>query len=248
MVKPVSTSYGEAPVRRRDLSAVRMVEQQQFLSLRKHVPSSAALKRLEELIDEVKPPRRDDCAGVTRLVQSAFRHPPLPHGSRFGGSQEPGIWYGALDTMAMLHEIAYYSFFILDESPAVTPGYALEKVSYQIEIGSKRHVDLTKPPFAGPQEHLRHPSDYSCAQQVGRELREAGVQTIQYASARDPEARLNTAVFDCNVIWKGDIVHRPWHLWVDLESVDFEQVDTGKVITIPRAVFLVAGRLPRPSA
>ena len=108
---------GDSELRRLDVSPWRVVEAQHQVSTRKLVDSNDEQSLLEEMIDRVKPP---DLTGgrLHYLLFTPFRYPPLPHGSRFGGRHESGIWYGSLDHRSAFAEVAYYRLLFLEGTHA----------------------------------------------------------------------------------------------------------------------------------
>src|SRR5260370_16170749 len=79
------------------LTAWRVVEAQHKVSTRRLVDTLEEQQILEEIVDEVKPPRPigPGFAGLHYLLFTPFRHPPLLSGSRFGSATQRSIWYGA---------------------------------------------------------------------------------------------------------------------------------------------------------
>src|SRR5215831_671335 len=108
---------GDSELKQLRLAPWRSVEAQHQVSTRKLVDSVEEQMLLEELIDHVKP--RDVTLGrLHYLLATPFRYPPLPHGSRFGGRHEPGIWYGSETRRTMFAEVAYYRLVFLDGTRA----------------------------------------------------------------------------------------------------------------------------------
>src|SRR6185436_5312824 len=106
---------GGSELRTLRLSPWRVVEAQHQVSTRKLVDSTEEQILLEELIDSVKPP--DITSGrLHYLLFTPFRYPPLPHGSRFGGRHERGIWYGSLELRSAFAEVAYYRLLFIEGS------------------------------------------------------------------------------------------------------------------------------------
>src|SRR5215216_4985568 len=124
----------------------RVVEAQHQVSTRKLVDSTEEQILLEELIDSVKPP------DVTRgrlhyLLFTPFRYPPLPHGSRFGGRHERGIWYGSLELRSAFAEVAYYRLLFIEGSRALLGTITTALTTFTAGIHTGRGIDLTSAPF-----------------------------------------------------------------------------------------------------
>jgi len=68
------------------ITAWRVVEAQHQVSTRRLVDTLEEQAILEEIVDEVKPPRPagKEFEGLHYLLFTPFRHPPLRHGTRFG--------------------------------------------------------------------------------------------------------------------------------------------------------------------
>ena len=109
---------GDSELRTLRLSPWRVVEAQHQVSTRKLVDSTEEQILLEEMIDSVKPP--DITQGrLHYLLFTPFRYPPLPHGSRFGGRHEQGIWYGSTELRSAFAEVSYYRLLFIEGSKAI---------------------------------------------------------------------------------------------------------------------------------
>ncbi|MEZ4422769.1 MAG: RES family NAD+ phosphorylase [Gemmatimonadota bacterium] len=233
-----------------DASPWRVVEAQHLVSTRKLVDSAAEQEVLEDLLDGAKPP--DPAAGRRHyLLSTPFRYPPLPWGSRFGGRQERGIWYGADTVRTALAETAYYRLLFLEGTAADLPALSSEHTVFRVGLRTDRGVDLTRPPFDRHRDVLASPVDYTATQALGSAMRADGVEVARYRSARDVEGGTALAVFTPSVFGR----HRPrefesWYVTSTRAAVEMLRRDFFRrdVLRFPRADFLVDGALPRPAS
>jgi hypothetical protein len=227
----------------------RIVENQEQKVTLSLTDSLAEHDVLEAILEDSKPSligRR----GVSRLdylLRSPWRYPPLPWGSRFGQRFEPSLLYGALSHEALFAEAAYYRFVFLEgmQKPfkeRVIIQFTVFEAMFQTSAG----LNLTQAPFKKHEEVLRHKSDYRPCQNLGRVLRDKGIEAIIYLSARTREHELNVALFSPAALRSRK--HRnPRHVLCEtrVNQVTFrlgsDQYD------FPRENFLVNGQLPIPA-
>lgn len=235
-----------APLR---LSAWRVVEAQHLVSTRKLVDSDEEQELLEEMIDRVKPP--DVTKGrIHYLLFTPFRYPPLLHGSRFGSKHERGIWYGSLELRSAFAEVAYYRLLFIEGSKADLGTVVTSLTAFTAAIRTMRAVDLTKSPFDAFRSKISSPSSYDIAQELGRDMRGAGVEVFRYTSARDAEDGVNVGVFAPSVFGKSKPkLLETWYCSASRERIDFARRDYFKKVRFEflRAQFLVRGSLPSPA-
>jgi hypothetical protein len=230
----------------------RAVEAQHLISTRKLVDSDAEHAQLEELIEASKPalPARPELARLHFLLATPFRYPPLPHGSRFGARQERGIWYGADTVETALAEVAYYRLLFLAGTTAALLPITLRWSLFQAQVEAEPGADLSRPPFARHRRAISSPVSYESSQRLGAAMRADGVRACRYFSARDPGGGTNLAVFDPAAFSRRTPSRdQKWFCSVAPEGVDFTKDDllAGKTVSVPRAAFLVDGRLPHPA-
>jgi RES domain len=230
----------------------RIVEGQHLVSTRKLVDSDAEQAELEALLESAKPrvPRHAAERELHYLLFTPFRHPPLRHGSRFGGRHEPSLWYGSEELRTAMAEVAYYRFVLIAHSPALRMPLVLELSAFQAEVRSEVAADLTAPPFAEFRSALTSTADYAATQALGAEMRADGVEVIRYASARWPEGT-NVGLFTARAFAKNEpTVPHTWHCVADRERIEFRRKDyfSRESHAFERDGFLVDGSLPRPAA
>ena len=230
----------------------RVVEGQHLVSTRRLVDDDGEQRELEELLESAKPRVPRDAAGrsLHYLLFTPFRHPPLRHGSRFGGRHEPSLWYGAEELPTALAEVAFYRFVFMSFTPELRMPLRLELSAFQAEVRTEVAVDLTAPPFDACTADLASKADYTFTQALGAEMRADGVEVIRYRSAR-LDGGTNIALFTARAFARPDpTVPQTWHCVADRERIEFRRKSYFERDThaFARAQFLVDGRLPAPAA
>lgn len=240
---------GDSELKPLRLTPWRAVEAQHQVSTRKLVDSAEEQILLEELIDRVKPP--DSTRGrLHYLLSTPFRYPPLPHGSRFGGRHQPGIWYGAETRRTMFAEVAYYRLVFLDGTEADLGVVTTQLTAFNIRARSSHGVDLVAPPFDAHRRTIASPTKYAATQSLGEAMRGAGVELVRYPSARDADGGVNVAAFSPAVFGAA----RPrgletWHCTATRQTVELAKRDYfgRETYAFSRETFLVGGSLPAPA-
>jgi len=227
---------GHSEIRRLAGRFRRVVEAQFRNSTRKLVDSDDEQRALEELLDvKAKLPVPAGFEGLHYLLYTPFRHPPLRHGSRFGTRGERGILYAARELPTVFAEVAYYRLLFLEGTAALL---------------SPIQVELTVEPFRAFEERISSPVSYADSQRLGLEMREAGVQTCLYVSARARGRATNIAVFENVFRPSRPLDEERWTCTAARERVEFRaQRLVGKEEThaYERRQFLVNGKLPAPA-
>jgi hypothetical protein len=230
---------------------LRLVESQEQVATSTLVDDLAEQAVLEDLLEATKPPPRPGTAGLHYLLATPFRYPPLRYGSRFGGRFEPSLFYGSRGLTTVLAEAAYYRFVFWTAMATPPPSgrlvtqHSLLRARYRGSQG----VRLTDPPCAAQAATLTHPSDYGPTQDLGRALRAAGVEVIEFASARDPGLGRNVALFEPSaLVSRRPLSLHPWLCETRAGQVSFS-ADAGRALhAFSLDLFLVDGLLPRPAA
>jgi hypothetical protein len=229
---------------------VRVVESQYVTATRKLVDSDAEQALLEELIDRAKPPVPAGMGRLHYLLFTPFRHPPLRNGSRFGTRAERGIFYASAAPSVALAEVAYYRLVFLEGSRAELGLLQTEHTAFTVKIAAKKYLDLTKPPFAAFKAQISAKAHYAHAQQLGADLRAAGIDAFAYGSSRDPHGGNNYALLKPVFA-----AHRPsgfqgWACSATRDLVEFREksfVSAPAAHSFARHLFLVGGKLPAPA-
>jgi hypothetical protein len=244
-------SSERALLRRLRAEAWRVVEAQHVISTRKLVDSDEEQRLLEELLDRSKPAApRDAPRGLHYLLATPFRYPPLRHGSRFGARSEPGVWYGSEQLPTAFAEAAYYRLVFLQGTTATLSPLIAELSAFSVPLATAHGVDLTRPPFDAHRAELGSPTSYAATQQLGREMRAAGVEAFRYRSARDPRGGCNLGCFSPRAF----AARRPRRLsaWTSVTTPERVEIARKDLLrreryAFPRATFEVAGVLPQPA-
>jgi hypothetical protein len=120
---------------------------------------------------------------------------------------------------------------------------------FSVAIETARGLRLQSPPFDEFIAVLTHRSDYGATQALGAALREAGIETIEYRSARDPEAGINVALFMPAALGsRQSTILDEWLCTTNDGTVTYYSRTGGGIREFARASFLVDGILPLPAA
>lgn len=175
----------------------RVVETQETAATRAITKNAEAQSRLEELLDSCKPPVPEACQQLSYLLMTPFRYPPLKYGSRYGTTVERGIFYAAKEQQTALAETAVY-LWLFQSGPVETgplSEFTDSRTLFSVRLRTRRGCDLSSPAFAGIRTQLTRPDDWGYTQQLGAQLRGAGVEFFWFPSARLGSGT-NAAVLD----------------------------------------------------
>lgn len=179
----------------------RVVEAQHRISTLKLVDTLVEQARLEELLEQSKPPVPAACAGLQYLLATPFRYgSPYPQGSRFRrDGRTPGVFYASKTIATAIAEMAFHRLLFFADSPATPwPGNAGEYTAFSVRYRTAAGLDLTALPLDRDRAVWMHPTDYRPCQALADAAREANVEALRYQSARDPQPdRLNVALLTC---------------------------------------------------
>lgn len=228
---------------------IRVVESQEQVASRNLVDNLAEQALLEELLESSKPAMPADGRALHYLLASPFRYPPLEYGSRFGSRQEPSLFYGALALAPALAETAFYRLIFWRGMATPPPGGRLttQHTLFAARYASPWGLRLHEPPFSAHEAVLTDPRNYQATQQLGGNMRKAGVELFIYRSARDLDGGLNIALFtpkafpESAPLWK-----QGWLCDTRAEEVAFYHKTEGTRV-YPLSRFLVDGELPLPA-
>ncbi|MCC5860178.1 MAG: RES family NAD+ phosphorylase [Ectothiorhodospiraceae bacterium] len=229
--------------------ALRLVESQEQVATASLVSTLAHQAVLEQMLEEVKPPRRRGSERLHYLLATPFRYPPLRHGSRFGRRSEPGLFYGGRTESTVLAEAAFYRFHFWYGMTTPPPARIdTQHTLFAARYRSSAALQLHQPPFDAYRALLTHPADYRQTQALGSALREADIELFQFTSARDPRQGLNVALFTPRpFIRRAPVRESPWLCQLTADRVRFRGPLADDFHEFPLETFLVNGELPLPA-
>jgi hypothetical protein len=249
-------SNGDKYITEIQLQTWRIVEDQSKSTTRKFVDSSYEHDLLEKLIDESKPSIKyygDEkyFKNCHYLIFTPFRYPPLKWGSRFGGRWERGIFYSALDIETAMSEKAFYKLAFLQASEGNIGGKTLLSTAFKTNIESSHFINLCEAPFKVYEKKISAKDSYHFAQALGKEMRDAKVETFQYRSARSQKAGNNIGVFSPKPLVNNSNLEKTFeyfNCYATKEVVEFStrtQPKTTRFI-FSAADYMINGRMPMP--
>jgi len=226
----------------------RVVETQETAATAAITSSHAEQSRLESLLDNSKPRLSSDLDGLSYLLFTPFRYPPLPYGSRYGSQFERGILYAALSLRVAFAESAVYLW--LFRSGPVDTGPLTEirdqRSSYSIPVVTQCGLRLSDEPLSGLRPQLTRADDWSHSQRFGTRAREAGIDALQYPSCRiDGD---NMAVFEPRALGhKRESNLRSWHMVLDAKRCWFGATSRDDSFEFSYEQFSQQGKIPHPA-
>lgn len=229
----------------------RLVESQEQIATRNYVDTLEEQGILEDLLEKTKPPYPQGSQALHYLLRTPFRYPPLPWGSRFGQRHEPSLFYGATRVETTLAEAAYYRFVFWHsiDAPPPNPKLQSQHTMFGASYKTQQGVRLQHPPFKQHAGALTHPTRYEESQQLGADMRLAGVEVFEYMSARDPEGGTCIALFTPQAFGNTQPLYKEaWFCEVTATHTAFKRLDEPGLYTYPLAHFLVDGHFPLPAA
>lgn len=231
----------------------RVAESQEQVATTDIVDSAAEQSRLEELLEENKPPYRDSVEHLHYLLKTPFRYPPLDYGSRFGRPFEKSLFYGATNTETALVETAFYRFVFIHDTQVPFPKFLKSQhIIFEVSVNTGSGLKLQSPDWRDVRDQLVSPMDYQFTQAIGTEMREAGVEAFQFISARAVSAGINWGLFSPNAFYKHSPSNfRPMIVVTTKEKVSIvvtESDGSSTAIEFPVTHFMVSGRIPRPAS
>ena len=165
--------------------ALRYVEKQSRIATTALVDTVEEQHRLEALLEASKPRVPPAADGLHWLLRSAFRYPPLAHGSRFGTAQQAGILYLSEDRAALTADLAFYAFQFYRGMHTPPPAPVQRTFTViALPVRTRRCLHTNDTPDA---ERLSDPGSWQAAQAFGQTARDDGAEVIRYPSARCAE-------------------------------------------------------------
>lgn len=232
--------------------AWRVVETQETAATRAITHNAEEQFRLEQLLDDSKPPIPDECTRLSYLLMTPFRYPPLRYGSRFGCQWERGIFYGSKEQKTALAETAVYLWLFQAGPQELGPLAEITdaRTLFSVRLRTQQGCDLCTTAFTDIRRLLTQPNSWNYSQQLGSHLREAGAEFFWFPSARI-KGGTNAAIINPNAFAhpKPD-AQELWNLRLTPELCWFGRVDAGRdesgYYEFCRAEFEDSGRLDHP--
>ncbi len=225
MSLPTWTPAALSSERRRVSGACwRVVEAQHRISTLKLVDTLVEQARLEELLEQSKPPVPLECAQLQYLLATPFRYgAPYPRGSRFRrAGRTPGVFYASKTIATAIAEMACHRLLFFADSPATPwPGNAGEYTAFAVRYRTAAGLDLTAPPLDRDRAVWVHPTDYRPCQEMADAARDAHIEALRYQSARDPRpGSLNVALLSCRAFASSAPIEREtWRVLFNPQGV-----------------------------
>lgn len=186
-------------------SVVRLLNPSRRQLLRNLVDSEAELALLETAVSPWS------------QMELAFARP-TQHESRFRGSFEPGVLYGAMSVSTAMAETGYHRWRFLLDSPGLEETIiTLAELRFDY-AGLTLNTALES--FDRDREELEHGTNYLFCQTLAMAALEAELAGISYQSIRDK----NTG--QCLAVLRADSVSKPswgsWHsVYISIDRVEF---------------------------
>ena len=188
----------------------RVVESQYVISTVPLVDTLDEQARLEELLDETKPPIPPACRHLHPLLYTPFRYAPR-HGSRFRrAGQRDGAFYTAERVETAIAEMAFYRVLFYAEAPdALIPADFAEYTAFSVSVATEALIDLSE----RQDPALSLLSDYSASQTFADLARAAGATGLRTLSVRCPEKGAALTWLSCEVFDRPDpIIRQTWRM------------------------------------
>ncbi len=243
------TLGGQNHITSLNMKLYRMVENQEEIATTLITANPTEQSILEELLEQSKPAQGAALSQRHYLIKTPFRYPPLRHGSRFGAPWEPSLFYGATKKQTVLAEVAYYRFrFLADmkNAEALTQHNIQSNHSvFYISAHSDKAIQLTHSPFVEYQNEISAADSFTVSQELGKSMREEGVELFSFYSARLPGA-INGAAFIHSAIKSSqpkEIEH--WQCLTQRQRVVFHNAETKTIEEFSLEQFCQEGKLPK---
>jgi hypothetical protein len=218
----------------------RVVESQHLVPTMKIVDTLAEQARIEELLEDSKPPVPAECRHLHYLLFTPFRYAAkYPRGSRFRrAGLTPGVFYASQTPATAVTEMAFARLLFFHDSPATPwPVNPVEHTAFQVRFRAARGLDLIAEPFNAARARWMHPTDYTSCQELADAARAAGVTAIRYASVRDPGG-VNIALLTCAAFSVTEpLARQTWRLHLDSGGVRAVCAEPPRQLEFDRAFF-----------
>jgi len=226
----------------------RTVETQETAATLNIVDSMEEQGILESLLDEIKPKYRPGTEGMHYLLKTAFRYPPLQHGSRFGTRLLPSFFYASENILTNLAETAYYRFiFLSDMQKPYTQAIDSKHSVFSVSVRSNACLDLCEAKYQHLSASVTSFDNYQLTQSIGTWAIENKVEIIRFESARLPD-NINVAIAEPQSIRsKAPLNLQTWLCRTSHDRISFSSREAKAPIIFNKALFLHDGVLPKPA-
>lgn len=120
------------------------------------------------------------------------------------------------------------------EEDKIRSEHTMFSVDYQTDAGIQLHL----PPLNEYCTELTHPKDYSHAQQLGTDMRVAGIEAFEYESARDSNNGICVALYNTSAFCQNKPKNRTeWLCETILNEVSFKQIGENEPVHFPVTTF-----------
>ena len=228
----------------------RAVEAQHINSTMKLVDNSEEQDRLEQLLEDNKPPYPENCAGLHYLLFTPFRYRPHKRGSRFRREgQIDGVFYASEFPHTALAEKGYHSVLFYADSPDTPlPDNPVQHTVFSVKYRTNNALDLTKSPLNADEKLWKDPANYTACQQLADEARKAHIQLIISNSVRCPQKGKNVSLLSCAAFEAKEPEQiQTWHIVVQPNQVTTIREFPREKLTFPIADFKPKVRLRNQS-
>lgn len=228
---------------------MRLVEQQGVQATRRITNSLSEQAWLEAFLEESKPelPDPKECPLRHRLLLTPFRYRKR-YGSRFAARWERGLFYGSRSRLGCLLEGAYYELVFQNgpEQPFPRPA-SMRKTLFHVQVSTAKGLQLHRQGGPALQRQLRDPEHYLFCQQLGQQMREAGIEAFEYHSARSQEPVLQFGALSCAVFAGTPFDQVEVQVEASGTDVQFRCLADNSVHHFTLQQFLVGAQLPQPA-
>ncbi len=229
---------------------LRIVESQEQIATNSLVDNLEKQAALEEMLDNSKPPAPSNTRALHYLLATPFRYPPLPYGSRFGAKHEPGLFYGSLTEETAFAETGYYRFLFWSgmSTPPPSDKLVTQHTIFSVRYTTNTGLKLQNFPFSDYRDQLLNPISYDDTQNLGRAMRERGIDAFEYLSARDCNHGINAALFNAGALAATTPKNqRQWICETTHDTVRFYSVADKTGYRYSLDTYLVKGIFPDPA-
>ena len=206
--------------RPKDLVGFRVVENQEYNSTYALVDNDAEHNVLEQMIEDSKPPKPDDCPIDDFLLFTPFRYPPLEDATRFGKVTERSPFYGSEKLEAAFAEKAHRIEKFDKDTEATFPNRNLSFTSFKFSAKASSFLNLLETPFEQYRGEIHNPKSFDDSQELGTEMRDCDIQACTFDSVRCSGAK-NIAIFDPSIFTKKSHENKQWSCLIGQEEITF---------------------------